>query len=142
LRRGPAQDPKLLVEDLETGNQEFCINVSRDQIGDAVLKEMTRQVRLEADRKQASPTSSPKSPDRKSRAQKKEMEKTFTSVVDDAPLSAKDGICTEKIIIVELTSPTSPNLDISDVPGLVAARSRGRPEDVVSTTANLVKRYA
>eukprot|EP00929_Paragymnodinium_shiwhaense_P024246 TRINITY_DN14981_c0_g1_i1.p1 TRINITY_DN14981_c0_g1~~TRINITY_DN14981_c0_g1_i1.p1 ORF type:complete len:1589 (-),score=374.84 TRINITY_DN14981_c0_g1_i1:70-4836(-) len=123
LRRGPAQDPRLIVEDLDTSHEESSRRVKREALGEEVLREMTRQVRLEALRKQY----------------KGDVPETQ---IEDSPLEAADGICTQKIIIVELMTPSSPNLDIADCPGLVAARSRGRPVDVVSTTADLVRRYA
>eukprot|EP00929_Paragymnodinium_shiwhaense_P091172 TRINITY_DN51204_c0_g1_i1.p1 TRINITY_DN51204_c0_g1~~TRINITY_DN51204_c0_g1_i1.p1 ORF type:complete len:1580 (+),score=438.80 TRINITY_DN51204_c0_g1_i1:194-4933(+) len=130
LRRGPQQDPRLLVEDMDTSREESSQRVKRENLGDAVLAEMTRQVRLEALRKEQQGQGSAKE------------DGTKAKEALGGPLEPSDGICTEKVIIVELTSPTSPNLDIADCPGLVAARSRGRPADVVTTTALLVRRYA
>lgn len=87
---------------------------------------MTRQVRLEALRREFP-----------GRAEVELLER-----LSSEPLMPSDGICTERVVVVVVTSPTGPNLDIADCPGLVAAAARGRPEDVVKTTASLVRKYA
>lgn len=126
LRRGPAQDLKLLVEDLATGVEGAAKSISMGDVSDEVMREMTRQVRLEALRREFP-----------GRAEVELLER-----LSSEPLMPSDGICTERVVVVVVTSPTGPNLDIADCPGLVAAAARGRPEDVVKTTASLVRKYA
>eukprot|EP00913_Durusdinium_trenchii_P014900 g13974.t1 len=60
----------------------------------------------------------------------------------DGSQEPSDGLCTKKLLVVELISPKAPNLDVVDCPGLVAAAALGRPENVAASTAQLVRSYA
>lgn len=90
------------------------------------MKEMTRQVRLEALR-QEHPGKS---------------EDFYIQNLRTDPLAPSDGLCTKKLLVVELNSPKAPNLDVVDCPGLVAASAQGRPQNVAQATAQMVKSYA
>ena len=128
LRRGPSRKLRLLVQDILSlhFDDENGAEVDFDELGAAVMKEMTRQVRLEALR-QDMPNKDPG---------------FYSATVSDAPLQPSDGLCTKKALVIELSSPKAPNLDVVDCPGLVAASARGRPADVAQETAGLVRTFA
>ncbi|CAK9064233.1 unnamed protein product [Durusdinium trenchii] len=129
LRRGETRKLKLLVQDMQSQEDEpsaFGEELELKDLGNAVMKEMTRQVRLEALRSE-SPAQS---------------EKFYAQHVREDPLEPSDGLCTKKLLVVELISPKAPNLDVVDCPGLVAAAALGRPENVAASTAQLVRSYA
>ena len=128
LRRGPSRKLRLLVQDILSlqFEDENGTEVDFDELGAAVMKEMTRQVRLEALR-QDMPNKDPG---------------FYSATVSDAPLQPSDGLCTKKALVIELSSPKAPNLDVVDCPGLVAASARGRPADVAQETAGLVRTFA
>ena len=128
LRRGPARKLRLLVQDILSlrFDDEDGREVELDELGAAVMKEMTRQVRLESLRQEM--------PDKSS--------DFYDATVSDAPLQPSDGLCTKKVLVIELSSPKAPNLDVVDCPGLVAASARGRPTDVAQETAALVRTFA
>ncbi|CAL1158834.1 unnamed protein product, partial [Cladocopium goreaui] len=121
---------KLLVQDMQSQQDEPSAfggdGLELEELGDAVMKEMTRQVRLEALRQE----------------QNGKSEEFYAKNVRTEPLEPSDGLCTKKLLVVELNSPKAPNLDVVDCPGLVAAAAKGRPENVAAQTAQLVRSYA
>lgn len=130
LRRGDMRKLKLLVQDMQSQQDEPSAfggdGLELEELGDAVMKEMTRQVRLEALRQE----------------QNGKSEEFYAKNVRTEPLEPSDGLCTKKLLVVELNSPKAPNLDVVDCPGLVAAAAKGRPENVAAQTAQLVRSYA
>eukprot|EP00931_Biecheleriopsis_adriatica_P055337 TRINITY_DN32689_c0_g2_i2.p1 TRINITY_DN32689_c0_g2~~TRINITY_DN32689_c0_g2_i2.p1 ORF type:complete len:1177 (-),score=214.66 TRINITY_DN32689_c0_g2_i2:76-3606(-) len=158
LRRGAVKKLRLLLQDFQTGLDEEPGGLAESQseppgnpkgnsemrrsltmrppvlgrhlelegLGQAVMEEMTRQVRLEALRIEFPQRSAG----------------FYSERLSLKPLAPSDGLCTQKILVVELSSPTAPNLDVVDCPGLVAAAARGRPETLPKDTAELVRRYA
>jgi hypothetical protein len=40
------------------------------------------------------------------------------------------GICSKKMLILHVSSPSAPNLDLVDLPGLVSTFVRGEPENM------------
>ncbi|CAJ1339145.1 unnamed protein product [Effrenium voratum] len=134
LRRGEQRKLRLLVQDMQTQRDEDPqgaqpgqgLELELEGLGAAVMKEMTRQVRLEALRLEVPGKD----------------EAYYAANVKATPLEPSDGLCTKKLLVVELVSPKAPNLDVVDCPGLVAASARGRPADVAASTAGLVRSYA
>eukprot|EP00434_Breviolum_minutum_P021088 symbB.v1.2.018605.t1/scaffold1491.1/size115652/4 len=129
LRRGEARKLRLLVQDIQSQEDEpsaYGEALELEDLGGAVMKEMTRQVRLEALR-QEHPGKS---------------EDFYFQNLRTDPLAPSDGLCTKKLLVVELNSPKAPNLDVVDCPGLVAASAQGRPQNVAQATAQMVKSYA
>ena len=53
---------------------------------------------------------------------------------------AKKGICQEHILELHITSPSNPNLDLLDLPGIVTATVDGEPDDLPQQTRDLVDR--
>ena len=127
LRRGPTRKLKLLVQDILTQRfDDEGSEIDLEELGDEVMKEMTRQVRLESLRQEV--------PDKDA--------EYYSAAVSEKPLQPSDGLCTKKALVIELSSPKAPNLDVVDCPGLVAASARGRPADVAQETASLVRTFA
>jgi hypothetical protein len=53
---------------------------------------------------------------------------------------SKRGICQEHILELHITSPSNPNLDLLDLPGIVTATVDGEPDDLPQQTRDLVDR--
>ena len=50
------------------------------------------------------------------------------------------GICQDHVLELHLTSPTMPNLDLLDLPGIVTAPVDGEPDDLPEQTRALIDR--
>eukprot|EP01041_Mallomonas_annulata_P009012 gene9012-18658_t len=51
------------------------------------------------------------------------------------------GICNRKMLVLHVSSPSAPNLDLVDLPGLVSTFVRGEPENMQALTRELVENY-
>ena len=52
------------------------------------------------------------------------------------------GVCMDRLLVVHVSSPSVPSLDVIDLPGIVAASSRAEvAADVPAKTRQLVERY-
>eukprot|EP00607_Mallomonas_marina_P000826 CAMPEP_0182434958 /NCGR_PEP_ID=MMETSP1167-20130531/72812_1 /TAXON_ID=2988 /ORGANISM="Mallomonas Sp, Strain CCMP3275" /LENGTH=1273 /DNA_ID=CAMNT_0024625429 /DNA_START=176 /DNA_END=3997 /DNA_ORIENTATION=- len=51
------------------------------------------------------------------------------------------GICNRKMLVLHVSSPSAPNLDLVDLPGLVSTFVRGEPENMQALTRELVETY-
>ncbi|KAJ0399965.1 hypothetical protein ATCC90586_002156 [Pythium insidiosum] len=61
-------------------------------------------------------------------------------VAAENPASLAKGVV-DHVLEIEVTSPLVPNLDLVDLPGIVAGRIPGEPDDMMQRTRALVEKY-
>ena len=51
------------------------------------------------------------------------------------------GVSQTRMLVLRVSSPTVPSLDLVDLPGLVSVRRQGEPDDMAAQTEQLLSNF-